>query len=146
MERVLMVADGDKVVVGRPTIEGTRVVAEVVDEGKGKKVIVFKYKPKTRYRRKLGHRQPYTRLLVQSIEGLEEEKPPVEALPTTRRRSRRNIEGLEGEHQSEEAVTQPTRRGRRNIEGLEGEHQSEEVVTQPTRRSRRRTDGPQEGS
>lgn len=64
---VLLVADGDKVTVGMPTVAGARVIASVVEEGKGDKVIVFKYKAKTRYRRMRGHRQPYTRLAVEEI-------------------------------------------------------------------------------
>ena len=59
-----MVADGDKVTLGRPTIVGAKVIADVVGDGKRDKVIVFKYKPKVRYRIKKGHRQPYTRLAI----------------------------------------------------------------------------------
>ena len=67
LERVYLVSDGDNVSVGKPTVEGAKVIANVVDEGKGKKVLVFKYKPKVRYRRKKGHRQPYTRLAIKEI-------------------------------------------------------------------------------
>ena len=64
---VLMVSREGEVTLGTPTVEGARVTAEVVDNGRGKKVIVFKYKPKTRYRRKNGHRQSYTELRVTDI-------------------------------------------------------------------------------
>lgn len=67
LDRVLLVADGDKVQVGTPLIEGAKVVAEALGEEKGKKVIVFKYKPKVRSRRKTGHRQQYTRLAIKEI-------------------------------------------------------------------------------
>lgn len=67
LDRVYLVADGDEVAVGRPTIEGAKVLATVVDVGKKDKVIVFKYKPKVRYRRKKGHRQPFTRLAIKEI-------------------------------------------------------------------------------
>ena len=67
LDRVLLVADGEKVRVGTPTIEGAKVIAEVLGENKGKKVIVFKYKPKVHYRRKKGHRQIYTRLAIKEI-------------------------------------------------------------------------------
>jgi large subunit ribosomal protein L21 len=67
LERVYLVADGDNVSVGKPTVEGAKVIADIVDEGKGKKILVFKYKPKVRYRRKKGHRQPYTRLAIKEI-------------------------------------------------------------------------------
>ena len=65
---VLLVSVDDTVFVGSPTIPGAKVVTEVVDRGKGKKIIVFKYKAKTRYRRKNGHRQLYTDLKVTGIE------------------------------------------------------------------------------
>ena len=64
---VLMLGDGDQVTVGAPIVAGARVIAEVLSQGRAKKVIIFKYKRKTRYRRKLGHRQPYTRLAVREI-------------------------------------------------------------------------------
>lgn len=69
IEKVLLIADGDKVTVGRPVIAGAKVVATVVGEGKGKKIIVFKYKPKVRYRRRIGHRQLYTKLAIKQIVG-----------------------------------------------------------------------------
>lgn len=66
--RVLMIGDGDNTVVGRPTVAGARVIAEVVDQIKGDKIIVFKYKPKVRYRRKTGHRQRLTRVRITDIQ------------------------------------------------------------------------------
>ena len=67
LEKVLLVADGEKVTVGTPTIDGAKVLATSQGEGKGKKIIVFKYKPKVRYRKKTGHRQLYTKLAIDSI-------------------------------------------------------------------------------
>ncbi len=67
LDKVLLVADGDEVRVGQPTVEGAKVLATVTDHAKGRRVIVFKYKPKIRYRRKKGHRQAYTRLLIDEI-------------------------------------------------------------------------------
>lgn len=64
---VLMVAEGEKVTVGKPFVKGVSAKAEVVEHGKGDKVIVFKYKPKKDYRKKQGHRQPYTKVKVLSI-------------------------------------------------------------------------------
>ena len=66
-DRVLMVADEGDVRVGRPTVDGARVSATVLGQGRGPKLIAFKYRPKKRYRRKLGHRQGYTRLRVDEI-------------------------------------------------------------------------------
>ena len=67
MNNVYLVADKDKVTLGKPTINGAKVIADVVEEGRKDKVIVFKYKPKVRYRVKRGHRQPYTRLAIKEI-------------------------------------------------------------------------------
>lgn len=66
-DKVLAVIDGDNVTVGTPVVEGAKVDASVVKNGKGKKVIVFKYKPKKGYRRKQGHRQPYTKVTIGKI-------------------------------------------------------------------------------
>lgn len=67
LDNVLLVADGDKLTVGKPRIEGAKVVATSLGNHKEKKVLVFKYKPKVRYRRKIGHRQPYTQLNINEI-------------------------------------------------------------------------------
>ena len=63
---VLMLV-GDEVVVGAPVVDGVSAKAEVLEHGKGKKVIVFKYKPKKNYRKKQGHRQPYTKVKITAI-------------------------------------------------------------------------------
>jgi large subunit ribosomal protein L21 len=67
MERVLLVADGDSVTIGTPFVAGAKVQATVVSQVKGPKLVVFKYKPKQRYRIKKGHRQQYTRIMIDSI-------------------------------------------------------------------------------
>ncbi len=65
---VLMVSgDDDKITVGTPFISGAMVKAKVVDHHRGEKIIVFKYKPKKRYRRRMGHRQDLTRLSIEAI-------------------------------------------------------------------------------
>ena len=64
---VLAVSDGGEVTFGTPYVPGAKVLAQVQGQHKDPKVIVFKYKAKTRYRRKRGHRQDYTRLLIQDI-------------------------------------------------------------------------------
>ena len=63
---MMLVADG-KVTNGNPYIEGAKVTAEVVEQGKADKIVVFKYKAKKNYRRKQGHRQPYTALKILSV-------------------------------------------------------------------------------
>ncbi len=67
LDRVLLIADGDKVTVGTPTVDGAKVVATSQGNGKGKKIIVLKYKPKVRYCKKTGHRQLHTRLIIDKI-------------------------------------------------------------------------------
>ncbi len=64
---VLMIADGDEVIIGTPEVQGAKVIATCLEEGKARKIIVFRYKNKVRERRKTGHRQPYTRLLITEI-------------------------------------------------------------------------------
>lgn len=64
---VLLLGEGGQLTVGTPTVPGAQVVAEILGQGRGKKVIIFKYKSKTRYRRKNGHRQPFTRLAIRQI-------------------------------------------------------------------------------
>ncbi len=89
LDRVLLVADGDRVQVGTPTIDGAKVVATSQGDGKGKKIIVFKYKPKVRYSKKTGHRQLYTRLVIDKIVGLETE--PGEPTKKVRRRKKKEV-------------------------------------------------------
>jgi len=60
LDKVLLIADGDNLTVGKPTIDGAIVVATAKGEAKDKKIVVFKYKPKVRYRKKTGHRQFHT--------------------------------------------------------------------------------------
>lgn len=67
LNKVLLIADGDRTVVGTPTIEGAKVFATYKEEIKGDKVIVFHYKAKVRHRNKTGHRQIYTKLEIDKI-------------------------------------------------------------------------------
>jgi large subunit ribosomal protein L21 len=69
LERVLLLADGEKVTVGAPTIAGAAVAATIDGQVKGKKIIVYNYKPKVRYDKKKGHRELYTRIAIDSITG-----------------------------------------------------------------------------
>ncbi len=67
--KVLAVVAGDDVKIGSPLVEGAKVFLRVVRHGKGKKIIVFKFKAKKNYRRKKGHRQPFTEVAVEKIEA-----------------------------------------------------------------------------
>ena len=69
LDQVLAVAGENGLTVGAPVVEGATVTAKVVAQGKAKKVIVYKYKAKKDYRRKQGHRQPYTKLVIEKIEA-----------------------------------------------------------------------------
>lgn len=67
-DRVLMFSDGKTIKVGQPTLTDVAVQGHIVEQGKAKKVIVFKYKKRKRYRKKLGHRQQYTALQIDTIQ------------------------------------------------------------------------------
>lgn len=71
-DEVLLLNDGKEVLVGAPTVANAQVEAKIVEQGKSEKVIVYKYKAKKDYRRKQGHRQPYTRLEITKV-GLKKE-------------------------------------------------------------------------
>jgi len=66
-DKVLMVADGETLSVGQPVVENASVNAQIVEQGKSKKIIVFKYKRRKRYRRTQGHRQAYTAVKIENI-------------------------------------------------------------------------------
>ena len=66
-DNVILVSEEGKVQVGNPYVKGVKVEGKIISHGKGKKIIVFKMKPKKNYRRKQGHRQPYTKVEITSI-------------------------------------------------------------------------------
>ena len=66
-DEVLAIVDGENTKFGAPTVEGAKVTAKVVKNGKGKKIRVFKYTPKKGYRKRQGHRQPYTKVEIGKI-------------------------------------------------------------------------------
>ena len=68
-DKVLAVGEGDSLTVGSPLVEGAKVSAKVLKNGKQKKIIVFKYKPKKGYSKKQGHRQPFTKVQIEKIEA-----------------------------------------------------------------------------
>jgi large subunit ribosomal protein L21 len=67
LDQVYLLADGDDVVVGQPTVEGATVRATIIEEFRGPKIRIFKYIPKERYRKRKGHRQNYMRLRIDEI-------------------------------------------------------------------------------
>ncbi len=67
-EKVLMFSDGENVRIGQPDLDNVAVRGHIVEQGKSKKIIVFKYKRRKRYRRKQGHRQQFTEVKIDSID------------------------------------------------------------------------------
>ena len=67
LDKVLLVSDGEEITVGQPTVEDVSVSATIVEQYRGKKILVWKYRPSKRYRLRKGHRQSYTRLRIDSI-------------------------------------------------------------------------------
>ena len=67
-DRVLLLSDGNEVKIGNPTLPGAHVSAQVITQGKSRKILVFKYKPKKNYRKRYGHRQPFTEIQIKKIE------------------------------------------------------------------------------
>ena len=68
-DKVMALSDGEKTTVGVPYVEGATVTANVIKSGKGKKVLVMTYKPKKNEKKKKGHRQPYTKVQIEKING-----------------------------------------------------------------------------
>lgn len=68
-EEVLTVVADSDVKIGKPVVEGAKVTAKVVEHGKGEKILVFKYKAKSNYRKRQGHRQPFTTVEISKIEA-----------------------------------------------------------------------------
>ncbi len=68
-DNVLMLIDGENTKIGTPAVDGATVTAKAVKNGKSKKILVFKMKPKKNYRRRQGHRQPYTKIQIEKING-----------------------------------------------------------------------------
>lgn len=68
-DQVLAIVNDGDVKVGTPVVEGAKVIAKVLEQGKEKKIRIFKYKAKSNYRRRQGHRQPYTKVTIEKIEG-----------------------------------------------------------------------------
>lgn len=77
-DKVVLVSDDKKVEVGAPYVKGVKVEGKVVEHGKGKKIIVYKYKAKKNYRRTQGHRQPFTKVEITKIALAKAEKPAAE--------------------------------------------------------------------
>lgn len=84
-DNVILVSDNGKVQVGNPYVKGVKVEGKVISHGKGKKIIVFKMKPKKNYRRKQGHRQPYTKVEITSIKTAVKKAETTEKKPAEKK-------------------------------------------------------------
>ena len=126
MTDVLLIAGNGDVKVGHPVLEGARVIVEVVEQGRGPKIIVFKYKSKTRYRRRRGHRQGYTRLVVRQILTAEG-TPKAEEKPKRRRPSKAV---------AEKKPARRTRASKPKAEAAATPVVAQEAKAKPTRRTR----------
>lgn len=69
LDQVLLYSDGEKVSVGQPFLDNVAVHAKIVEQGKARKIVVFKFKRRKRYRKRQGHRQPFTALQIDKIEA-----------------------------------------------------------------------------
>ncbi|HWQ75047.1 MAG TPA: 50S ribosomal protein L21 [Syntrophomonas sp.] len=69
LDQVLMIGDDNGSKIGNPLVEGAKITAAVLEQGRGKKIVVYKYKKRKNQRKKQGHRQAYTKLLIEKIEG-----------------------------------------------------------------------------
>jgi len=84
LDSVLLVSEGDSIHVGSPTVQGAIVTGEIVEQGKARKIVVFKKKRRKGYQRKQGHRQQFTCLKIKDITIPEGAAPKVEADPTSK--------------------------------------------------------------
>ena len=96
-DNVILVSDEGKVQIGNPYVKGVKVEGKVISHGKGKKIIVFKMKPKKNYRRKQGHRQPYTKVEITAIKTSEKKadttkKETAETKTATARKTTKKVE------------------------------------------------------
>jgi large subunit ribosomal protein L21 len=141
---VLMLGGDGEAHIGKPILEGARVVAEVIEHIRGAKILVFKYKNKTRYRRRYGHRQDYTRLSIKHI--VTESGAVIKA--EERKRPRRLEVTVEPEEApATEAVAEmieeaPKPRRTRAARPAKAEAEAAEAEEQPVRRPRARKSMP----
>jgi large subunit ribosomal protein L21 len=139
---VLLMGDGEDVTLGAPTIAGARVVGTIAEQGRASKIVVFRYKAKTRSRKKTGHRQQFTRLIVSDILAAgQEPKPKAAAEPAVAeapaaeaaakpRRARRKAEP------QETAATEPAAKA----EAPEAAQDAAPEAASKQRRSRKKTE------
>jgi large subunit ribosomal protein L21 len=134
---VLLMADGDNVTVGAPTISGARVVGTIAEQGRTKKIVVFRYKAKTRQRTKTGHRQHFTRIVVDDILA-----PGEKAKPREKKAAPPPPEPTEEESITiaEERLMMAAHEADADVAAPDVEAAPEAAADKPKRRSRKKTD------
>ena len=90
-DKVILVSEGKKVEVGAPYVKGVKVEGKVVANGKGKKIIVYKYKAKKNYRRTQGHRQPFTKVEITSIKTAAEKAEKKAEVKETKTEAKKEV-------------------------------------------------------
>ncbi len=85
-DKVILVSEEEKIQIGNPYVKGVKVEGKVISHGKAKKIIIFKMKPKKNYRRKQGHRQPYTKVEITSIKTATSKKAETTAEKNTEKK------------------------------------------------------------
>lgn len=138
---VLLIGGDGEVRIGAPLVAGARVLAEVIEHGRDDKIRVFKYKNKTRYRRRFGHRQQYTRLVIRRIvTGAEEETEAAEAQKpkraAARKRPARGVPAAEAELVAQAAEAPALKPARRSRSAQAEAPSLEAPETRPARRAR----------
>lgn len=133
---VLVMGDGADVTVGAPVIDGARVVGTISEQGRGPKVVVFRYKAKTRSRKKTGHRRAFTRVLIEDILAPGQEPKPkeqpkaaepetAEEAPPKRRRARKKAEPAAAEPAEATETAQPEAEAETSAEAAQPEATAE---------------------
>ena len=134
IDRVLLVADGDEAAIGTPVVDGARVSASVLRQGRGEKIVVFKYRPKARTRVKKGHRQDHTVLRIDDIvHGGKSAARQAEAARTERQR----LEAAAAEEAAKQAAADKALADRLAKESAP----KDEAAAKPTRTPRVRGTG-----
>lgn len=119
LAEVLLMGDGETVTVGAPTVDGARVLGTIAEQGRAPKVVVFRYKAKTRSRKKTGHRQAYTRLIIEDILAAGQKPKPKAKAETV------------AEPEAEAPAEAPKKRSRRKAAGAAAEAGTEVVQATP---------------
>jgi large subunit ribosomal protein L21 len=142
---VLLMGEGDDITIGAPTVAGARVVGTIAEQGREKKIIVFRYKSKTRSRKKTGHRQHFTKIVVEDILAAGQERKPkapvaaepaAETVEAPKKRGRRKAE----EPAAAEAAEAAPAEAAAPAEPAQASEEAAEAPAEKPKRTRRKTE------